>query len=139
MQITGIEARALYAELGAPMRSRGNVGFTEFFHTGSEVQRVTAVEVLTDTGQRGVTLLGGDARSWVRDVALPALLGMDARGIRHCRQALADRLADAPEELRRPARGHVNRLEFALWDLLGKSAGLPIFRLLGGTDPRVQV
>ena len=138
MHVTGIEARALYAELSAPMRSRGNTGFSEFFHTGSEYQRITAVEVVTDTGHRGATLMHGDARPWLQAVAAPALAGTDPRAIRHCRSAL--RAADATAANPTPgARGHINRLEFALWDLLGQSAGLPLFRLLGGTDPGVEV
>src|SRR5690348_13292006 len=100
MQITGLRARALYAELRAPMRSRGDVGFTEYFHTGSEVQRATAVEVLTDGGQAGLTVVPGDARAWMEAVAAPALTGMDPRAIRHCRRALAGAAAEASEELR---------------------------------------
>jgi D-galactarolactone cycloisomerase len=139
MQVTEIRARALYAELAAPMRSRGDVGFTEFFHTGSEHQRITAVEVLTDAGHTGITLLHGDARDWIAQVAGPALSGRDPRAVRHCRRLLVDASRDTPEGHRRAVRGHANRLEFALWDLLAKSAGLPLFRLLGGTDPRVEV
>jgi L-alanine-DL-glutamate epimerase-like enolase superfamily enzyme len=121
------------------MRSRGNVGFTEFFHTGSENQRLTVVEVLTDTDHTGITLLAGDARGWLGSVAVPALVGQDPRAARHCRHALCGRLKDAPETLQWGARAHVNRLEFALWDLLGKSARLPLFRCLGGRDPLVDV
>jgi D-galactarolactone cycloisomerase len=139
MTITGIVAHHLYAELPAPMRSRGCPGFREFFHTGSERQRMTAVELLTDTPHKGITLLHGDARAWIDTVAVPALQGRDPREIRHCRRSLTEVVAAAPDEMPRPARGHVNRLEFGLWDLLAKSHGLPLFRLLGGVDPRVRV
>jgi D-galactarolactone cycloisomerase len=129
MKITALKPRSLHARLAAPMRSRGDVGFTEFFHTGSEVQRITALEIHTDTEHTGVTLLGGDARAWVAAVAAPALVGQDPRAIRRLRAALA----------RDTARVQINRLEFGLWDLLAKRAGIPLWRLLGGTDPHVRV
>jgi len=138
MQITALAAHPLHAELSAPMRSRGNVGFTEFFHTGSEVQRITAVEVLTDTEHRGLTLLGGDAREWVEAVAAPALVGRDPGAVRHGRRALLERAAAAPPPLRQVG-GHVNRMEFAMWDLAARSVGLPLYRFLGGVDPDVDV
>src|SRR5688500_16102349 len=109
MKITHLEAHPLYAELSAPMRSRGNVGFTEYFHTGSENQRLTAVEVVTDAGHRGITLLGGDARGWIEAVAAPALAGADPRAIRRCRRALVEALRKAPEEFHRQGPGCVNR------------------------------
>jgi L-alanine-DL-glutamate epimerase-like enolase superfamily enzyme len=139
MKITALRAQSLYAELPAPMRSRGSTAFTEFFHTGSEYQRVTVVEVLTDADTRGLTLLGGDARGWLETVAAPALVGADPRAVRHCRRSLCEAVEGAGDGAHRGSRGHVNRLEFALWDLLGKSAGLPLYRLLGGTDPFVDV
>lgn len=139
MRITGISARPLYAELCAPMRSRGDVGYSEYHHTGSEYQRVTVVEVYTDTADRGITLLPGDARAWIDTVAVPALRDRDYRAIRHCREAVVRTLQAAPEGHWRVSRGYLNRLEFALWDLLAKDAGMPLYRLLGGTDPHVQV
>src|SRR5687767_3409919 len=108
MRITGIRARVLYAELPAPMRSRGNVGYTEFFHTGSEYQRITAVELLTETEATGLTLLSGDARAWIEVVAVPALENADARGLRHCRRSLVESARTAPEELQPPSRVHIN-------------------------------
>lgn len=139
MRVTGIRAHALYAELPHPMRSRGDVGYAEYFHTGSEVQRLTAVELLTETEQVGLTLLSGDARPWLEAVAQPALENTDPRAVRHCRRRLVETAREAPEALQQSSRFHINRLEFALWDLLGKSAGLPLYRLLGGVDPWVQV
>jgi L-alanine-DL-glutamate epimerase-like enolase superfamily enzyme len=143
MKISSLDAQALHARLIAPMRSRGDVGFTEFFHTGSEHQRVTAVTVRTDAGGHGVTLLRGDAREWLDTVARPSLIGRDPRSIRHLRAALRQRqdaVTPGGDRSGWSAAGlQINRLEFALWDLLGRSAGLPLFRLLGGTDPRVAV
>lgn len=139
MKVTGIRARHLQAQLAAPMRSRGNVGFTEYHHTGSEVQRLTVVEVVTDSEYTGITLLGGDARDWVRDVAEPALRNRDPRAIRLCREAVRSAAAERDPAGAHAGRFHLNRLEFALWDLLGKSTGLPLFRLLGGDDPQVSV
>jgi L-alanine-DL-glutamate epimerase-like enolase superfamily enzyme len=139
MRVTGIRAHALTAQLAEPMRSRGDIGYTEYFHTGSEFQRITAVEILTEGGHTGITLLSGDARPWLEAIALPALTGGDPRAVRSMRRRLVEAARAAPERFQAAARFHINRLESALWDLLAKSANQPLYRLLGGTDPWVDV
>lgn len=139
MRVTDLRVHTLAAELPAPMRSRGSPGYREYFHTGSERQRITAVELLTDTGRTGITLLGGDARGFLDAVARPALAGIDPAAVRRARAGLLQGLRAAPDALQRAGAGHVNRLEFALWDLKAQEAGLPLFRLLGGADPEVDV
>jgi len=139
MKITGIRARSLFASLAAPMRSRGDVGYAEFFHTGSEFQRITVVEILTDSEHRGVTLLPGDATEWLEEVAEPTLSGLDAAAIRHGRARIGAAQARASRNPAVAPRSYLNRLEFGLWDLAAKGAGLPLFRLLGGMDPDVRV
>ena len=60
----------------------------------------------------------------------PMLLGKDARGI-----------AKRIDEIERPMHGlgrsgpmmyGLSAVDIALWDLAGKRAGMPVFRLLGG-------
>jgi L-alanine-DL-glutamate epimerase-like enolase superfamily enzyme len=145
MQITSIDAFSLSAELPGPMRSRGDVGFTEYFHTGSERQRVTAVRIHPDSGHAGITILSRDAREWIERVARKLLIGADPRVIRHHLKALRmESIAQGlggtePLEITRAEEVYLNRLEFALWDLAAQAAGIPLFRFLGGSDPRVMV
>ena len=61
----------------------------------------------------------------------PALLGQDARDIAGLRQ----RLTQVHHLFGRngPHIFGLSAIEIALWDIAGKAAGLPIWRLLGGT------
>jgi D-galactarolactone cycloisomerase len=135
MIISGLRLRRCAAELKAPMRSRGDVGYREYFHTGSERQRLDVVEILTDAGARGITLVGGGAPElpeFLERVALPALHGQDWECIPTLRRRLREGAAAAGEPFARVARSAINRLEFGLWDLAARGAGLPLWRYLGG-------
>ncbi|MBI3909447.1 MAG: hypothetical protein HY320_00760, partial [Armatimonadetes bacterium] len=139
MAICGLRVRHAYAELPAPMRSRGDVGYTEFFHTGSERQRIAGVEIRTSSGHAGVTLLSGAPETvdaFLEAVAWPVLCGEVPWRIRHLREQLLARPYGPGERFSRAARGLVNRLEFGLWDLAAQEAGLPLYRLLGGGPER---
>ncbi len=54
----------------------------------------------------------------------PALIGQDARDIEHITTLMTRALAGNPFTKA--------GIEMALWDILGKAAGLPVYRLLGG-------
>lgn len=139
MSISSLLVRHVYAELPEPMRSRGNVGYTEFFHTGSERQRISAIEIRAASGHAGVTLLGGAPETvddFLEAVAWPALRDEAPWRMRHLRKKLLTGAAAAGERFERVARSLVNRLEFGLWDLAAKEAGLPLYRLLGGGPAR---
>src|SRR5262249_5739626 len=91
MRISDIRLRHCAAQLAGPMRSRGDVGYTEYFHTGSEFQRLAVVELLTDDGRRGFTLLPGAIAGlpdFLEQVALPALRGQDPACVPFLRRAL---------------------------------------------------
>ncbi len=60
----------------------------------------------------------------VRDILDPALRGADPRDVRACSQFMNRALRHNP--FTKAA------VEMALWDLAGKAAGLPVYRLLGG-------
>jgi L-alanine-DL-glutamate epimerase-like enolase superfamily enzyme len=64
------------------------------------------------------------AAHFIRTILQPALTGHDPRDIERLTRKMRASLA-----------GHAftkAALEMALWDILGKSAGLPVYRLLGG-------
>jgi len=91
----------------------------------SHVARVHVVEVHTDEGIVGVGS-GGVPVRW--DVAGALLVGQDPMDIvRH-----VENLRSFSFFVGRPWA-----LEVALWDIVGKALGEPIYRLLGGGEPRL--
>jgi L-alanine-DL-glutamate epimerase-like enolase superfamily enzyme len=94
------------------------------------------LRIVTDQGLEGWGEAFGHASAAVTRAALdtqlaPALLGQDARDIAGLRQ----RLGKAFHGFGRNG-AHVfalSALDIALWDIAGKAAGLPLWRLLGGT------
>jgi L-alanine-DL-glutamate epimerase-like enolase superfamily enzyme len=94
------------------------------------------LRVITDQGLEGWGEAFGHASAAVTRAALdtqlaPAILGQDARDIAGLRQ----RLGKAFHGFGRNG-AHVfclSALDIALWDIAGKAAGLPLWRLLGGT------
>src|SRR5262249_5264836 len=133
--IARLRLRRLEAQLPAPMRSRGDVGYREFFHTGSERQRLDVVEVEDEDGRTGVTLLPGAAAAmpeFLARVAEPVLVGQNPACISLLRERLLRAAGGAGEACAGIPRGAINRIEFALWDLAAKQAGQPLWRYLGG-------
>src|SRR5947209_8708751 len=102
---------------------------------------LVVVEVLTDEGLTGVGTVGGfcaAAVPIVRGHFRELLLGEDPRDV----ERLWEKLYRA--SLRYGGRGAaiqaLSGVDIALWDLLGKSSGQPVYRLLGGrTKQRVPV
>lgn len=64
------------------------------------------------------------AAHFIRTIFAPVMVGQDPRNIEHLTLRLRAALAGNP--FTKAA------LEMALWDILGKAAGLPVYRLLGG-------
>jgi L-alanine-DL-glutamate epimerase-like enolase superfamily enzyme len=69
------------------------------------------------------------AAAWIHEVAAPYLLGKDPRAVARHVYALGQGMAF--RAIGAEARG-LSAVDVALWDLLGQSVGLPIYRLLGG-------
>src|SRR5437660_6662530 len=95
------------------MRSRGDTGYREFFHTGSERQRLDVVEVLGDDGQRAFTLSPGawpEMPEFLERVALPALRGRDPEPVAFLRRAVREPADSATVGRARQARGGINPL-----------------------------
>ncbi len=117
--------------VGVPIRPefiiRGSLGI----HAESPfvILRIHTDEGITGLGEVSCTPVwsGEDAVTAIHIIENflePALLGEDPRDI--------ERLT---AKMRRTVAGHPftkSGIEIALWDILGKSCGLPVFRLLGG-------
>ena len=94
------------------------------------------VQVHTDQGLVGLgeTWSGPEAVvGYLHEVAAPRLLGSDPLRIEHHHNAL---MTESLRGMSHRGSGAENRglsaLDIALWDILGQSAGLPLYRLLGG-------
>jgi L-rhamnonate dehydratase len=126
---TDLDRQAGGASPGAPRAAR------------AEPVALVVVEVLTDEGLTGVGTVGGfcgAAVSIVRGHLRELLLGEDPRDVERHWQTMYR------ATLRYGGRGAaieaLSGVDIALWDLLGKSVGLPIYRLLGGrTRARVPL
>lgn len=99
------------------------------------------VEIFTDNGLVGVgnaALSPTVSKKVVDDYLAPLLIGEDPWDIERLWQHMYRRTM----AFGRAGIGMVaiSAVDIALWDLLGKSAGQPVFRLLGGrTKPRIPV
>lgn len=77
-------------------------------------------------------LMAPGTEAVLNQIIAPMLIGKDATGIRH-------RISDIERPLHGlgrsgPAQYGISAIDIALWDLAGKRAGLPLFRMLGGRD-----
>lgn len=125
MHITGVRSRVVELPLDAPFKpawGRGRVQAALVF---------VLFEVGTDEGLVGVGAAHGglEAAVAIDRFVTPHLLGQDPTQI----ERLAAMIRDA-EILGPPPYC----MEIPLWDLLGKAAGLPVYRLWGGTNEPVR-
>lgn len=127
MRIRNIEVIPVLVPIRPEFQIRGSLGFHH--ESPFAVLKVHTDEGITGLGEVSCTPVwsGEDsntARHIIGDFLAPALEGEDPRDI--------ERLT---HKMRRAVAGHPftkSGLEIALWDILGKAAGLPIYRLLGG-------
>ena len=124
-RITRVRSRVLDLPLPADFRPAWGRG---------EVQRsffVTLVEIETEDGITGVTAAeaGPEAAVAIERFVTPHLVGQDAAAP----ERLIGVLRDA-EVLGSP----VYFVEVALWDIVGKLAGMPVYRLWGAATERVR-
>jgi L-alanine-DL-glutamate epimerase-like enolase superfamily enzyme len=127
MRIRNIETIPVKVPIRPEFVIRGSLGV----HSESPfvMLRVHTEEGITGLGEVSCTPVwsGEDAVTAVhiiRNVLEPAIVGEDPRDI--------ERLTG---KMRRAVAGHPftkSGIELALWDILGKAAGLPVYRLLGG-------
>jgi L-alanine-DL-glutamate epimerase-like enolase superfamily enzyme len=121
-------------DLVAPMLTRATMG-TFTFHEW------LVVEIFTDTGLVGIgnAAISPQICKQVIDLHLkPLLLGTDPWDTEFLWQHMYRKtMAFGRKGI---ALGAISAVDIALWDLLGKSAGQPVYRLLGGrTKPRIPV
>lgn len=128
MRITAIETIPVLVPISGHFIIRGSLGV----HAESPfvILRVHTDEGITGLGEVSCTPVwsGEDsvtAVHMIRTYLAPVLIGEDPRDI--------ERLLG---RMKRAVFGHPftkSGLEIALWDILGKAAGLPVYRLLGGS------
>jgi L-alanine-DL-glutamate epimerase-like enolase superfamily enzyme len=97
----------------------------------------TLLRIFTDEGVTGLAEAGwGHDRifvAWLEDVIRPRLLGQDPRQPgRHWDRLVFGIPEATPQDWMRVPVDAVGAVDVALWDLTGKAAGLPVYRLLGG-------
>ncbi|MBI3923751.1 MAG: mandelate racemase/muconate lactonizing enzyme family protein [Armatimonadetes bacterium] len=115
MKITSIELLSVRVPVPQEEVERGKIaGFS-------------GVRLQTDEGITGYGF-GGVNPQMFEDRVKPKLVGKDPFAVeRHLR-----------DEVLGPALLHCAPVEHALWDIVGKAAGLPIYRLLGADKDRVK-
>jgi len=93
--------------------------------------RTTVYEIRTDEGVTGIGAGVGNP-TYVRDAIGPRLVGQDPFAI--------ERHTEMLRNLGGPWLNHaiVWGIEVALWDLVGKAAGLPLYKLWGGYADRLR-
>ena len=120
MQITGVAQHHLSHDLGGTFEPTWIPGYPQGSH------EVEVFEIETDEGLTGVAASPSFAGGVEYADALEFfLLGQDPHDIEGIRRRLAS------VDLIGPRPWH---LEMALWDVIGKDAGKPVYELLGGTD-----
>jgi glucarate dehydratase len=125
MKISAVRATAVNIPLRSPARMSAGA---------NDYSTRTIIEVETDSGISG---LGEASYAFAADIIVrefaPALIGLDpcdaAALRRHC---LPDTL-DYGTPLLKVRLAAWGGLDLALWDILGKVAGLPVYQILGGT------
>ena len=124
MKITRVEAFALHA----PRARAFTAAQATLTHSDFALVTVETDEGLTGYGEVSSALfyyrLGPSHADDINRYLGPALIGADPLTI----PALVERM----DRTLRGARQAKSGVEMALWDIAGKSAGLPVYRLLGG-------
>ncbi|MBL8176889.1 MAG: hypothetical protein JNK48_19600 [Bryobacterales bacterium] len=127
MKIVSIETIPVRVPIRAEFQIQGALGA----HTESPfvVLRVHTDEGITGLGEVSCTPIwsGEDAATATHLISgylAPALVGEDPRDVERLTLKMRRALAGNPFTK--------SGIEIALWDILGKSVGLPVYRLLGG-------
>jgi L-alanine-DL-glutamate epimerase-like enolase superfamily enzyme len=133
MKITHVEA----TPLGSPLDQRLRWGAMTVGVKGGVIVRVETDEGLVGYGEAGFSAeYFPTVGPIINGQLAPLLVGEDPRDV----GALWQRMLDATHMWGR--RGietyAISGVDIALWDLLGKIAGQPVYRLLGAVKPRAR-
>ena len=128
MKISAVTTRPFRINLDRP------IGDANFPH-GRRGFAGLIVAVHSDAGATGIGLAPADAGPAIDGLA-ELLVGADPRGVRGLWQRMNDALFKAGAV--GVAGDAMSSLDVALWDLKGKLAGEPLWRLLGAGEPRVR-
>lgn len=90
-----------------------------------------ALKVYTDDGLIGISRTGAEQARIIHDLLEPRLIGEDPRNVERLWATLAETTVPRHGQ-ERAIVGAIGALDIALWDLFGKSVGLPCWQLLGG-------
>jgi D-arabinonate dehydratase len=130
MKITAIRTIPIAARVEPPYASAAGV---------QGRRGALLIEIETDSGITGIGeagLGGGVTADVVAKVLAPGLIGRDPLLIEAHWQKM---FAQTRQFGRRGVVMHaMSGLDIALWDIAGKAAGLPVWRLLGGARDRVE-
>ncbi|HZU91858.1 MAG TPA: mandelate racemase/muconate lactonizing enzyme family protein, partial [Stellaceae bacterium] len=130
MKIVDIRTTALSYRCEPPYGSAGGMQARR----GALLVEIETDERITGIGEAGV---GGGATATVIEKALkPMLIGEDPLLI----EALWQRMFARTRQFGRRGvvMNAVSGIDIALWDIAGKAARLPLYRLLGGCRERVE-
>jgi D-galactarolactone cycloisomerase len=145
MKITEIIAHPLSVALAQPRWTA---------HEKMDRAQMVLVEVRTDEGLIGIGEISGGPQTVIRDLVTlfsDVVKGMDPLGHTGIWQKLFSLTsprpggiggwdgmpAPLPRNQRPQIMAAIGGIDIALWDLKGKAAGQPVFRLLGGTRTEV--
>jgi D-galactarolactone cycloisomerase len=132
MRITGVTA----TPLGSPLDEELRWGAMAVKVKGGIVVRVTTDEGIEGIGEAGFSAVYHPTVGPIVDQLAPLLIGQDPRDI----GALWQQMLDATHMWgRRGVETYaISGIDIALWDILGKISGQPVYRLLGASKPRVR-
>ena len=127
MKITGVNTTLYQSEL---TRKKGDAN--------SPGGRVNAggmvVELTTDKGLTGVSMGGAGARNQIHSLTEEVLAGEDPRGVKGLWFKMVSKVFKGGHQ------GIVNdaigALDIALWDLKAKANNEPLWKTLGGSEPK---
>lgn len=130
MTITGITVWALDLPLAEPYwLSGGRLRFDRLDSTFVRVDTAADVSGWGESCPWGHTYLpahGPGVRAGIETLA-PALIGQDACALDHINRVMDETL---------PGHPYVkSALDLACWDILGKTTGMPLWRLMGSAEP----
>ncbi|MGY9014358.1 MAG: mandelate racemase/muconate lactonizing enzyme family protein [Rhodospirillales bacterium] len=145
MKITEVRTHPMKVELNQPSWTAHEIGRNA---------TLTLFEVRTDEGLVGYGEVQGGPQQTICDLAAKfndCIKGMDPMGHVEIWERLFSTLSPRPGGLggwdglpsplprgQRPqAMAAIGGIDIALWDIKGKAAGLPVYKLLGGTKQRI--